>query len=292
MKTTHTHKGHCQVCGNLHAVDNSHNGLAKHGYDVSWGFFNGVCGGAENLPIQLDRTLADRTISSLDKEIVRLQKSLDTINEWFPKTVYGYKLDGKFVRLPSIYGLFHTKDRMEEKATSQSSWTRDDYARWIENGYSSVALSYDEFVNAVDSIDYENADRYLDSWRETRQRVLKSDMGQAEGHKKFLEELIEKYHGKPLIESNLINKVVQELSEIASADIVNEEPRIEIKTDWNGREYKVRKFSVWNSEAEKEINGRTLKIVCKRNDTYKKYTAYTFLDGKKISRKKLDEALF
>ena len=117
-------------------------------------------------------------------------------------------------------------------------------------------------------------------------------MGEAEGHKKFLEELIEKYHGKPLIESNLINKVVKELSEIASADIVNEEPRIEIKTDWNGREYKVRKFSVWNSEAEKEINGRTLKIVCKRNNTYKKYTAYTFLDGKKISRKKLDEALF
>ena len=67
MKTTHTHKGHCQVCGAMHAVDNSHNGLAKHGYDVSWGFFNGVCSGADNLPIQLDKTLADRTIKSLDK---------------------------------------------------------------------------------------------------------------------------------------------------------------------------------------------------------------------------------
>lgn len=292
MKTTHTHKGHCQVCGNLHAVDNSHNGLAKHGYDVSWGFFNGVCSGADNLPIQLDRTLADRTISSLEKEIVRLQKSLDTINEWFPKTVYGYKLDGKFVSLPQEYSNFHTTDRLYENSTGRSSWVKRQYERLIEEGYTTVELTYDEFVIATNDFEFDNPTEYLKNWRETRVFILNRNLGEAEGHKKFLEELIEKYHGKPLIESNLINKVVKELSEIASADIVNEEPRIEIKTDWNGREYKVRKFSVWNSEAEKEINGRTLKIVCKRNNTYKKYTAYTFLDGKKISRKKLDEALF
>ena len=292
MKTTHTHKGHCQVCGNLHAVDNSHNGLAKHGYDVSWGFFNGVCSGADNLPIQLDKTLADRTIKSLDKAIAGFQNSIDTINEWFPKAVYGYKLDGKFVALPHVYSNFHTTDRLYEKSISRFTMDKRRYELLIEEGYTSEELTYDEFVIATNDLEYENPTEYLKNWRETRVGVLTHDMGQAEGHKQFLEELIEKYYGKPRIESNLINKVVNELSEIASADIVDEEPRIEIKTDWNGREFKIRKFSVWNSEAEKEINGRMLKIVCKRNNTYKKYTAYTFLDGKKISRKKLDEALF
>ena len=79
MKTTHTHKGHCQVCGAMHAVDNSHNGLAKHGYDVSWGFFNGVCSGADNLPIQLDRTLADKTIARSEEHTSELQSRLHLV---------------------------------------------------------------------------------------------------------------------------------------------------------------------------------------------------------------------
>jgi len=291
MKTTHTHKGHCQVCGHMHAVDNSHNGLAKHGYDVSWGFFNGVCGGADNLPIQLDRTLADRTIISLDKQIASLQTSLDSINDWFPETVYGYKLNGEFVSLPQLYGTFHRTDELQKLSNSQYSWNVRGYESLIEQGYTSVSLTFNEFKIAIDTIDYENPARYLQSWREARARKLKNNKAEAEGHKYFLQELIEKFHGKPLIESNLVSKVVKELSDIASADIVNEEPTIEIKTDWNGREYKVRKFSVWKSEAEKEINGKTLKVLCKRNSTYKKFTAYTYVDGKKVGKKALEELL-
>lgn len=292
MKTTHTHKGLCQVCGLVHAVDNKSNVLAKHGYDVSWGFFNGICSGADNLPIQLDRALADKTINSLDKEIARLQTSLSTINDWFPKTVYGYKLDGKFVRLPSIYGTFHSADRLQEKATSKSSWSKRDYEYLIEKGYSSVALTYDEFVTATDTIDYEDPDRYLKNWRETRERALKSDIDQAEGHKHFLQELIEKYHGKPLFESAMIIKVVKELTAEASQEILNEKPIILYKTAWDGREYKKRVYSIWDSEATKEINGHTLTIKCKRNTkNYNGYLAYTYLDGKKVSRKKLEEVL-
>ena len=291
MKTTHTHKGHCQVCGAMHAVDNSHNGLAKHGYDVSWGFFNGVCSGADNLPIQLDRALADRTITSLDKEIVSLQKSLDSINDWFPETVYGYKLDGEFVSLPQLYGTFHRTDELQKLATDQYSWNVRTYQKLTEQGYTSVSLTFNEFKIATDTIDYENPARYLQSWRETRARRLKNNKSQAEGHKYFLQELIEKFHGKPLIESNLVSKVVKELSEIASADILNEEPTIEINTSWDVREFKKQRFFVLESEAEKEVNGKTLKVVCKRNRTYKKFTAYTYVDGKKVGKKALEELL-
>jgi hypothetical protein len=291
MKTTHTHKGHCQVCGAMHAVDNSHNGLAKHGYDVSWGFFNGVCSGADNLPIQLDRTLADKTIASLDKKIASLQTSLDSVNDWFPETVYGYKLDGKFVELPSIYNMFHSYDVLKDMSLSPQDYMVRRYKKYVEQGYISVTLTFSEFQLTANDVDYKTPARYLQSWREARARRLKNTQAQAEGHKYFLQELIEKFYGKPLIESNLVSKVVKELSEIASADILNEEPTIEIKTNWNGIEYKVRKFSVWKSEAEKEINGRTLKVLCKRNSTYKKFTAYTYVDGKKVGKKALEELL-
>jgi len=290
MKTTHTHKGHCQVCGAMHAVDNSHNGLAKHGYDVSWGFFNGVCSGADNLPIQLDRTLADKTIASLDKKIASLQSSLDSVNDWFPETVYGYKLDGKFIELPSIYNMFHSYDALNDLKLSPQDYMRSRYKKYVEQGYTSVAFTFDEFRLICDEVDYKTPARYLQSWRETRARRLKNIKDQAEGHKYFLQELIEKFYGKPLIESNLVSKVVKELSEIASADIVNEVPTVKTEDRW-GRVIKRTVYYIWEGEAEKEINGKILKVVCKRNRTYKKYASYTYVDGKKIGKKALEELL-
>jgi len=291
MKTTHTHKGHCQVCGDVHAVDNTHNGLAKHGYDVTWGFFNGTCNGADNLPIQLDRTLADTTITNLDEEANKLESAIISINDWFPLNVYGYNLDGKNVPLPNITQRFHTQDELKKLENSKYNWNKSRYKLFIEEGYTTSCYTYNEFELALEDIDYENPERYLEDWRETRLRVLKSQKKQAEQHKYFLQELIEKFHGKPLIESNLVSKLVTELTDIASANIVNEVPTEEIKTDRYGRQYKETKFFVWESEAEKEVKGRILKVICKRNRTYKMYTAYTYVDGKKVGKKALEELL-
>lgn len=43
----------------------SSNVLAKHGYTVDWGFFNGVCQGAEAKPLEHDHSLTDAIIISL-----------------------------------------------------------------------------------------------------------------------------------------------------------------------------------------------------------------------------------
>lgn len=39
---TATHNGTCQACGRQHAVNVKSGKLAKHGYTVDWGFFNGT----------------------------------------------------------------------------------------------------------------------------------------------------------------------------------------------------------------------------------------------------------
>ncbi len=66
--TKHTHTGTCQLCGRNHAVNNATGLLAKHGYTVDWGFFHGVCEGANHLPLQKDRSLLDSTVDQWKEE--------------------------------------------------------------------------------------------------------------------------------------------------------------------------------------------------------------------------------
>lgn len=49
----HTHKGMCQACGRMHAVNNKTGLIAEHGYQVHWNQFIGSCSGSNRLPIQL-----------------------------------------------------------------------------------------------------------------------------------------------------------------------------------------------------------------------------------------------
>lgn len=52
-------RGHCQGCGRLQAANPS---MAKHGYTVEHGYFEGVCFGAHHAPLEHKRDLLDRVI--------------------------------------------------------------------------------------------------------------------------------------------------------------------------------------------------------------------------------------
>lgn len=58
-----THRGTCQACGRAQA--HFKGTIAKHGYTVDWGYFNGVCAGAEQLPLEQDKAFAERIINDL-----------------------------------------------------------------------------------------------------------------------------------------------------------------------------------------------------------------------------------
>lgn len=48
--TKSTHRGTCQVCGQLQCLPKGT--LAKHGYNVKWGFFSGTCWGTGRRPFE------------------------------------------------------------------------------------------------------------------------------------------------------------------------------------------------------------------------------------------------
>ena len=60
-----THTGHCQACGRLQAVNPSTGKLAKHGYTVDFGFFNGTCAGSDHAPLEHDTALNIQIVKQL-----------------------------------------------------------------------------------------------------------------------------------------------------------------------------------------------------------------------------------
>jgi hypothetical protein len=55
-----THLGTCQVCSRVQKLPNGL--MAKHGYQVLGGFFEGVCFGSNHLPLEQDKTLVEKSI--------------------------------------------------------------------------------------------------------------------------------------------------------------------------------------------------------------------------------------
>lgn len=71
-------RGHCQCCGRVHAASGY---VAKHGYTVNYGFFNGVCPGHRYLPLEKDRSAADRSANAMDHMAVRLLRQAKRLKE-------------------------------------------------------------------------------------------------------------------------------------------------------------------------------------------------------------------
>jgi hypothetical protein len=66
-----THNGTCQACGREQASRPS--GLAKHGYTVTWGYFNGTCSGSRHAPLEESRKLLDFTCADMSMAATRLE---------------------------------------------------------------------------------------------------------------------------------------------------------------------------------------------------------------------------
>lgn len=155
-----THNGHCQVCGRTQAVNSKTGRLAKHGYTVDWGFFNGVCHGSGNLPLEVDTTVTKTTIEKLTKESDRLLAlTVSDINEV----------------IISVYD----KNRGKSIPTK---FNRESFDKWkADNGMRVLYTTWE-------------------SSQENTLRCYKSQAKQLVLHKIFLEDLITTVHGQQLIE--------------------------------------------------------------------------------------------
>lgn len=77
-----THRGTCQVCGRVQAVNAKTGMLAKHGYTVEWGWFEGTCRGSDHLPFEKSCELVKESIVWAEERLVYLAKKIEETKEW------------------------------------------------------------------------------------------------------------------------------------------------------------------------------------------------------------------
>lgn len=95
--TKATENGHCQCCGRIQAI--TPRGVAKHGYTTDYGFFNGTCSGSDRLPLEIDCSLNNATVSSLRGWAIEREAEADGEITMVPCTTYERDRWGKRVSI-------------------------------------------------------------------------------------------------------------------------------------------------------------------------------------------------
>lgn len=112
MSFTHTHRGHCQICAFVHAIDPKTGRVAKHGYTVKFGFFKGVCSGSGHLSMHVERSYTDRAVKAAHERANAAWKLAKTHAQGttHPERVW----NGTFVNVPTST-MFSAKRSVEKQ---------------------------------------------------------------------------------------------------------------------------------------------------------------------------------
>lgn len=112
-KVTHTHRGHCQMCLRVHAIDVGTGLLAKHGYVVDGGMFKGECPGSGVLSLHVERTHTDAVITMYRKRQLEATTVADAMEagEAHPSMVW--LSDRRYAEFFS--GVYHKKDHTDAR---------------------------------------------------------------------------------------------------------------------------------------------------------------------------------
>lgn len=135
-------RGNCQCCGREHAVVDGK--MAKHGYTVESGWFQGVCAGKHFAPIQVSRDDTDKLIATVREQVLEMIIKADKVasGEIKPTTI---------TRHP------HSKKAMEFVPFAEAtSWEQRDAIRALEWNYRRTAEMGTSFAKMMTEV----ADKY------------------------------------------------------------------------------------------------------------------------------------
>lgn len=109
MKQIHTHRGHCQLCTMVQALDVSTGIIAKHGYTVAHGYFRGTCPGSDRLNLHVDRTHADHSIAQARIEAAELVQTIAALRSGILRPVLVW--DGTYDKVVKPSPTLHNPNR-------------------------------------------------------------------------------------------------------------------------------------------------------------------------------------
>ena len=280
MKTTHTHRGHCQACGRVQAVDTTNNLLAKHGYTVDFGYFNGVCTGSDRKPLEIDKSFTEQTIVELadwvEKKRVLLAEAQDN-----KVTFSHYSLRSNKYGDTEFDIVSFSMNHVEDEEYTVVAYTEDSLKKHIEQ-YNQESYYELKFVEVFEKLQSQYVKQISDS------------ITNAVNHAEFLKKLIKEVHGKALINVADAEQIIEDLEKDALQDFFKTEmrkithyvgePIVEV---WSNYEIKVEKKTSVGLVGVKLIHSANARATYNRD----KYTKQCLLDGKRIARPKLIQLL-
>ena len=298
---THTHKGHCQVCGRIQAVDVNYNRIAKHGYTVDFGFFDGVCDGADELPLEVDKSITEKTILRLANFVENQSAYLQGLESGEVKNLDTYWVTFKNVKEgeeEKVVDITNRKQRLEKYYDNNKYCSSFAFL----NGESFAKHNESRNENAV-YYDTNTAEEMMEKLIKAEIRQTKSNINQATHVKKQLVEMVSEVHGQPLINVADTDKILKELeseakegfyeTNVVTVDKYNYEERMK-------EQVRVLRYISFENVAEKETSIGTVAIKVSRPSLRKfkaekqyleKVTVNCLLNGKRIARAKLIEQL-
>ena len=213
--------------------------------------------------------MAEKTIVRATEYVAKSKELLDNIDAWFPAKVSAIyqKVDGVWglsVRRYSTFGQYDPKDFEGEENFKMTYINTEDLKDFLVANESDLrfGIQFEDIVN---------------SYRRTRKRELANEILNGQALIDSLKDLIERLHGKDLIDSQMTQKIIAELTNKAAGPLL-------IGEEGTGR-------LGYENFAETMVGEHVLMVKVMRNRTWKGYGSYTYLNGKKIGAKKLEEVL-
>lgn len=161
MKLIHTHRGHCQRCTMVQAIDPATGNIAKHGYTVPNGYFQGTCIGADLPTLHVDRTHADRWIAQARKEaaehraiIAKLEAgTIHPALVWKGTQYGGNYWSGEYHKVPAPTERNPNRTKDERTMISWADGSLDERARQVKEevaNHTGVADRADSYANDLE----------------------------------------------------------------------------------------------------------------------------------------------
>ena len=273
MKTTHTHRGHCQACGRVQAVDTANNLLAKHGYTVDFGYFDGVCTGSDRQPLEVDKSFSEATIVRIsewiDGQKVLLQEAIEG-----RKTFSSYSLRARRVDFDIVP---FSNNHIMDKDYTVVTYTEENLKKHCEEYNQSSSWNTIAF------------DKVFAKFQKLYIKDIEAGIANAIQHIDSLQKLIKEVHGKELINVADTEKLLKDLE--AEAKIGFDETKVRENKD--GSTTKL--FVSYENEVSRKTSIGLVGIKVSRPSVYVSWndrvSANCLLNGKRIARNKLIQKL-
>ena len=273
MKTTHTHRGHCQACGRVQAVDTANNLLAKHGYTVDFGYFDGVCTGSDRKPLEVDKSFSEATI-------VRISAWIDGQKVLLQEAIEGRKTF-------SHYTLETTRNGFRFQPFDNQHLTMKLHTV-VEYTEKNLRKHCEEY-NQSSSWDTTSFDEVFAKFQKLYIKNIEAGIANAIQHIESLQKLIVEVHGKELINVADTEKLLKDLE--VEAKIGFDETKVRENRD--GSTTKL--FVSFENQATKKTSIGLVGIKVSRPSVYVSWndrvSVNCLLNGKRIARNKLIQKL-